>query len=220
MNDATTLWIIEDDDDMLSYLKKYLNRYQDLCCTGSYSNCEAALAALDQKETPQVLLIDLGLPGMSGIEGIREFKKRVPDIEPLVFTVDDSREKVFEAIQAGASGYLLKTASVEEIADGCRKVAGGAASLDEHIARMMLNAFRKNGTDKPLKKKQQTEHNLTPRELEILKLLAEGYYIKEIVDQLGIRQVTVAFHCTNLYKKLHAQSQRSAIHEARKRGIL
>ena len=81
---------------------------------------------------------------MSGIEGIREFKKRVPEIEPLVFTVDDSREKVFSAIQAGASGYLLKTASIEEIADGCRKVADGAASLDEHIARMMLNTFRKS----------------------------------------------------------------------------
>ena len=126
MNDITTLWIIEDDEDMLSYLKKYLNRYKDLQCTEAFTNCENALAAIDRKSPPRILLIDLGLPGMNGIEGIREFKKRLPQIEPIVFTIDDSREKVFEAIRAGASGYLLKTASVAEIAAGCRKVADGA----------------------------------------------------------------------------------------------
>ena len=137
-----------------------------------------------------------------------------------MLTIDDSREKVFDAIQAGASGYLLKTADADDILDGCRKIAAGAASLDENIARMMLNVFRKTGAAKPPANKEKVEHNLTDRELEILQMLADGYFVKEIVDQLGISSRTVNFHCTNLYKKLHASSQRSAIHEARRRGIL
>lgn len=220
MKKTTTIWIIEDNTRLRNYLGKYINMSGDLSCTGTFPNCETALGALGSEPAPDILLIDLGLPGMSGIEGIRKFKERIPDIEPLVLTVDDSREKVFEAIQAGASGYLLKTADVEDIIDGCRKVAEGGASLDENVARMMLNTFRKNGAANLAKKKESTEHDLTERELEILQLLAEGYYVKQIEDQLGISARTVKFHCNNLYKKLHAHSQRSAVFEARRRGIL
>lgn len=221
MLNATTVWIIEDNTRLRNYLSKYINLSKDLSCTGTFPNCETALGTLNTEPAPQILLIDLGLPGMSGIEGIRKFKEQVPGIEPLVLTVDDSREKVFQAIQAGASGYLLKTADVEDIIDGCRKVADGAASLDENVARMMLNTFRKTGVDKPARKKEPAEqHNLTERELEILQLLAEGYYVKQIVDQLGISSRTVKFHCSNLYKKLHANSQRTAIVEAQRRGII
>lgn len=218
MKKATTVWIIEDNEHVLVYLQKYVNESEDLQCTKIFTHCEAALEALDSEPAPQILLIDLGLPGMSGVEGIREFKKRIPEIEPLVFTIDDSREKVFEAIQAGASGYLLKTADVDEIIDACRSIARGEASLDGNIARMMLNTFRKDGTIKP--KKEASEHNLTDRELEILQLLSDGYYAKEIMDKLGVSKSTVSFHCNNLYKKLHATSQRTAITEARRRGIL
>ena len=220
MKDTTTVWVIEDNERLRGYLKKYINQTKDLKCTGAFSNCESALAVLDSDPAPQILLIDLGLPGMSGIEGIRVFKERAPEIEPLVLTVNDTREKVFEAIQAGASGYMLKSASMDEIVEGCRKVAGGGASLDENIARMMLNAFRKTGAIKPAKKEEEADHNLTDRELEILQLLADGYYVKEIVDMLDISTNTVKFHCKNLYAKLHAQSQRNAISEARRRGIL
>lgn len=220
MTDEITIWIIEDNEHVLGYLNKYINQSTELLCTNTFTNCEAALAALDHEPAPHILLIDLGLPGMNGIEGIREFKKRVPDIEPLVFTIDDSRDKVFEAIQAGASGYLLKTAEVDEIVDACKKIARGEASLDGNIAKMMLNAFRKSGASKQPKKKTADNHNLTERELEILQLLADGYYIKEIVDKLGISRSTVSFHCNNLYKKLHASSQRTALAEAHKRGIL
>ena len=220
MLNATTVWIIEDNTRLRNYLGKYINMSKDLSCTGTYPNCETALGALNTEPAPRILLIDLGLPGMSGIEGIRRFKERAPEIEPLVLTVDDSREKVFQAIQAGASGYLLKTDDVEDIIDGCRRVAQGEASLDGNIARMMLNSLRKDHADKPATKDETAEHNLTERELEILQLLAEGYYVKQIEDQLGISARTVKFHCNNLYKKLHAHSQRSAIAEAQRRGIL
>jgi DNA-binding NarL/FixJ family response regulator len=209
----TRIWIIEDNLRLRRYLVKYLNEPDDLECTGDFSNCEDALEALNSVAPPHVLLIDLGLPGMRGAEGILEFKKRHPEIEALVLTVSNEREKVFEAITAGASGYLLKNASISEIEDSCRKVARGESSLDGAIARMMLGTFQNT-------KAKKVEHDLTERELEILQQLAAGLYGKEIAAALNISQATVNFHCGNLYKKLHVQSQRSAILEAKKRGIL
>ena len=220
MKARTTIWIIEDNTRLRNYLSKYINLSDDLRCTGAFPNCETALGALTGEPAPNILLIDLGLPGMSGIDGIRKFKEQVPAIEPLVLTVDDSRDKVFQAIQAGASGYLLKTDDVEDIIAGCRKVAQGEASLDGNIARMMLNSLRTEPGGKSDKKKKNTEHNLTERELQILQLLAEGYAVKQIEDQLGISSRTVKFHCGNMYKKLHANSQRTALAEAHRRGIL
>jgi DNA-binding NarL/FixJ family response regulator len=213
-----TVWIIEDNARFRGYLKEFFNETEDLRCTGDFSNCEDALANLNDSTAPCILLIDLGLPGMSGIQGIPEFKTRFPEIEILVLTVNNTREKVFEAISAGASGYLLKSTSFDEVTDGCRKIACGEASLDGSIARMMLDSFQNKKQILPSKKYK--EHNLTDRELEILKLLADGYYVKEITDKLEISQSTVKFHCHNLYRKLHAQSQRSAIYEAHRRGIL
>jgi DNA-binding NarL/FixJ family response regulator len=212
-DDVIRIWIIEDNIRLRRYLVKYLSEPDDLQCTGEFSNCEDALESLDSSLPPQVLLIDLGLPGMNGSAGISEFKRRHPEIEALVLTVSNERDKVFEAIAAGASGYLLKNASIGEIEEACRKLARGESSLDGAIARMMLGTFQKTNSKK-------VEHGLTDRELEILQQLADGFYCKEIAQTLGISQATVNFHCGNLYKKLHVQSQRSAILEAKKRGIL
>lgn len=209
----TRIWIVEDNARLRRYLVKYLSEPDDLQCTADFSNCEDALEALDSSLPPHILLIDLGLPGMNGSGGISEFKRRHPEIEALVLTVSNEREKVFEAIVAGASGYLLKNASIGEIEDACRKLARGESSLDGAIARMMLGTFQKTKT-------KQVEHGLTERELEILQQLAAGLYGKEIAQRLGISHATVNFHCGNLYKKLHVQSQRNAILEAKKRGIL
>jgi len=208
-----SVWIVEDNDRLREYLTRYLNEPNDFVCHGSFSNCEDALEALGKSAPPKVLLIDLGLPGMHGAHGISEFKRQVPEVEALVLTVNNDREQVFEAISAGASGYLLKSASFREITEACRKVASGESSLDGGIARMMLGAFQKA-------KPKSAEHNLTKRELQILECLAEGLYCKEIASDLKISESTVNFHCSNLYKKLHVQSQRGAIKEAKKRGIL
>lgn len=210
---VTRIWIIEDNLRLRHYLVKYLGEPDDLHCTGAFSNCEDALEALETSPPPHVLLIDLGLPGMSGSGGIIEFKRRHPEIEVLVLTVSNERDKVFEAISAGASGYLLKNASIGEIETACRKLARGESSLDGAVARMMLGTFHTN-------KSKDVEHGLTERELEILQQLADGAYVKEIAHSLGISQATVNFHSGNLYKKLHVQSQRGAILEAKKRGIL
>lgn len=212
-DEITSIWIVEDNARLRRYLVKFLNEPSDLRCLGDFSNCEEALGALEGSPAPQVLLIDLGLPGMGGLAGISEFKKRQPEIEVLVLTVSNEREKVFEAIKAGASGYLLKNASISEIENACRKLARGESTLDGSITRMMLGTFQKNNPER-------VEHNLTARELEVLQLLSEGLFGKEIAQELGISQATVNFHCGNLYKKLNVQSQRSAIHEAKQRGIL
>ncbi|MGJ8725719.1 MAG: LuxR C-terminal-related transcriptional regulator [Roseibacillus sp.] len=212
-DNITRIWIVEDNARLRRYLVKYLSEPEDLHCTGNFSNCEDALEALEACPPPQVLLIDLGLPGMSGSKGITEFKRKCPEIEALVLTVSNEREKVFEAIAAGASGYLLKNAAIDEIEEACRKLARGESSLDGAIARMMLGTFQE-------KKSKSSDHGLTDREFEVLNHLAEGLYGKEIADKLGISTATVNFHCGNLYKKLHVQSQRSAILEAKKRGIL
>jgi DNA-binding NarL/FixJ family response regulator len=214
LRDAVTrIWIIEDNVRLRHYLVEYLSEPDDLQCTGNFSSCEDALEALDSGLPPQVILIDLGLPGMSGSDGIREFKRRHWEIEALVLTVSSEPDKVFEAISAGASGYLLKNASIGEIEEACRKLARGESSLDGAIARMMLTSFQKA-------KSKVVDHGLTDREFDILKKLGAGLYGKEIAQMLGITQATVNFHCGNLYKKLHVQSQRSAVIEARKRGIL
>lgn len=210
---VTRIWIVEDNLRLRRYLVKYLSEPDDLECTGDFSNCEDALEALESSLPPHVLLIDLGLPGMSGSGGISEFKRRHPEIEALVLTVSNERAKVFEAITAGASGYLLKNASIGEIETACRKLARGESSLDGAIARMMLGTFQMTNP-------KTVEHSLTERELEILQQLAAGLYVKEIAHSLGISHATVNFHCGNLYKKLHVQSQRGAILEAKKRGIL
>ena len=202
MNDATTLWIIEDNEYFRNNLKKCINEFEDLECTGAFSNCEAALAALDNQPPPAILLIDIGLPGMNGIEGIRACKKG------------------FEAIRAGASGYLLKTATLADIVEGCRKVAAGGASLNEDIARMVLNAMRSNGTVKKSAMKKQDDEVLTEREIEILQLLAEGHPAKRIGEMLGISINTVRYHNKNIYRRLQAQSQTKALYEARRRGLI
>jgi DNA-binding NarL/FixJ family response regulator len=195
------------------YLVKYLNEPDDLQVTGDFSNYEDAFGMLEHSPPPQVLLIDLGLPGMSGSKGITEIKRLHPEIEVLVLTVSNERDKIFEAITAGASGYLLKNASIDEIEEACRKLARGESSLDGAIARMMLGTFQEENP-------KNVEHDLTERELEILQQLGVGLYVKEIAHKFGISAATVNFHCSNLHKKLDVQSQRNAVLEAKKRGII
>ncbi|MBF0196494.1 MAG: response regulator transcription factor [Planctomycetes bacterium] len=214
IQEDVNLWIVEDNSHLRTYLHKYLNEQDNLVCSMHFSNMEALLDALNEHSHPHLILTDLGLPGMSGSDGIRRIKEMAPKIEILVLTVHEDREKVFDAINAGASGYLLKNTSIHEIAEGCLKVSRGEASLDGLIARMMLNSFQDNS------KTQESEIKLTKRELEILNLLAEGFMAKEIAQKLYVSMSTVSFHSSNIYKKLHVSNQRGAIHEARKHGLL
>ncbi|MBF0197313.1 MAG: response regulator transcription factor [Planctomycetes bacterium] len=207
------IWLVEDNELLRQHLHTNMESDERVRKVLSFPCMEHALKALEKEDPPQVLLSDLGLPGMDGAEGIKLFKEKCPDLEALVLTVYDDREKVFEAIQAGASGYLLKDSTLEDIVEGCIKVARGESILDGMIARMMLNTFQK-------KKNVPSDLRLTPREMDILNGLAKGQYMKEIAYELGIKFTTVNFHCDNLYKKLHVSSQREAITKAKRMGIL
>ncbi len=170
-----------------------------------FSTCEAALTALTKATAhPEVIILDLGLPGMSGLEGLRLFKKASPQTEILIFTVFDDRERVFEAICAGASGYLLKSESLERIVAAVREVKCGGAPMTPEIARIVLDRFSRM-------KPAQSAIELSTRERDLLRLLADGLTKKEIADQLALSLHTVDNYLRRIYGKLHVNTLGGAV---------
>jgi DNA-binding NarL/FixJ family response regulator len=156
--------------------------------------------------------MDLGLPGMGGVEGIRKLRTFAPKITVVVLTVFEEKKIVFQALDAGAAGYLLKTATGPEIIQGLKQVFMGGATLSPSIAKLMLEQFHKPSPSK--------DFHLTEREVEVLEELAKGLAIKEIADVLGISRSTVATHLEKIYTKLHVQSQSGAVAKALRSGII
>jgi DNA-binding NarL/FixJ family response regulator len=156
--------------------------------------------------------MDLGLPGMSGVEGIRKLAVLAPDIAVLVITVFSDKEKVLHALDAGAAGYLLKTATGPEIIRGVEQAFQGGAPLSAAVAKIVLDEIRK-----PL---LNEAFNLSEREVEVLEQLALDLSVKEIAEKLGISRRTAAFHLENIYRKLHVQSQSGAVAKALRSGII
>lgn len=185
-----------------------------MTCPQSFSSCEGALAAIGREPAPDVILLDVGLPGMDGIEGIGELKKLSPATHAIILTVFDDQEKVFKAICAGASGYLLKTSPVEEITAGIRDVMKGGAPMNGRIAKMVLAMFSK------IAPQPSDDYGLTEREHEILHLMVEGLIKKEIADRLDISFHTVDSHLRNIYTKLHVNSQTGAVAKALREGLV
>ena len=170
------------------------------------------------RDRPQLILIDLSLPGITGIEGLEKIKALFPEILFMVLTGSDQQQDIFNAISKGASGYLLKNTSIELIISGIEDIIAGGASLDPHVASMVLGAFKP--TNKKKKQASKTEHDLTDREVEVLELLAEGKAIKEISHQMSLSSHTIKFHVANTYKKLNVQSQAGAVAKGIRKGII
>lgn len=209
-----TVWLIEDNRTFRETVARVINETGDMACTQYFSNCEEALGALDRERTPDVILLDVGLPGMSGIEGIGRIREADPDCHAIVLTVFDDQEKVFRAICAGASGYLLKTSPVEEITAGIRDVMRGGAPMNGRIAKMVLAMFSK------IAPKPSADYDLTSREKEILILMVEGLIKKEIAHRLQISFHTVDSHLRNIYTKLQVNSQAGAVAKALREGLV
>ena len=205
--------IIEDNSAYRKAVGYALSEVDDIETSGSWSSWETARPDLEKKETPHVLLMDLGLPGIGGLEAIPLIRKINPSIQVLVLTEFDDKPKVFQAISEGASGYLLKTGSVDEIITGIREVVAGGAPLNARIARMVLTTFSKITPRDP-------DTILTARETEVLKLLSEGFIKKEAADQLDISYHTVDMHVRNIYQKLQVHNLSGAVSKAIKRGLL
>ena len=205
--------IVEDVERIRSGIARLIDQTPGMCITGSFASMEEALAAMET-EAPDVLLADIGLPGLSGIAGVRRLKQRHPALAVLMLTVYDDNEHIFEAVCAGASGYLLKDTPPERLREAIRELAAGGAPMTPSIARKVITLFQRTAAG------QQAGLNLTPREIEVLRLLADGHSYKTAADTLGGSMDTFRFHIRNTYEKLHVHSKSEAVSRAFKSGIL
>jgi DNA-binding NarL/FixJ family response regulator len=199
-----TVSIVEDNRQVRESLAVLLNGGGNTRCVGAYSSGEDALAGVVQKN-PDVVLMDINLPGMSGIECVRRVKAQLPKTQILMFTMYEDDEKIFQSLVAGASGYLVKRTSPAELLKAIEEVHSGASPMSGKIARTVVEYFQKLRTEIP----KQTY--LSKREEEILILLAKGYRYKEIADALAIGFETVRSHLKNIYEKLHVTSRTEAV---------
>lgn len=190
-----------------------LIRTSGLECVGAWGSMEDALAA-PLAPPPEVVLLDLGLPGMSGIEGIAALRKRCPGAAILVLTVYEDNDRVFRALCAGANGYLLKNTPPAKLLESIRDAVSGGAPMSPEIARLVVEIFRK------FHPPERAQYNLTPNELRLLKLLVEGHSYKTAAAELSVSINTVAFHIQNIYGKLQVHSKSEAVARALNENLL
>ena len=199
--------IVEDLDAVRNGLKDFISLSTDFLVVGVFKTGEEALAELP-KISPDIVIMDINLPGMNGIECIRRVKDKSPGTQFMMFTVYENDEKVFEALKAGASGYLLKNTGLLEIVESVKELYDGGSPMSANIARKLVNLVRDTG------KETAFMNVLSNRENEILQVLAKGLLYKEIANQLQITTGTVRVHIHKIYEKLHVQNRTEAINKA------
>lgn len=196
--------VVEDDPALRENLLHFLAQAPDLQCVSEHATAEDALARLPEVK-PDVVLMDINLPGLSGIDCVRRLKARLPQTQVLMVTVYDDGDRVFKALLAGASGYLLKANIASDIVPAVREVMAGGAPLSPFIARKVVQFFQAQPPP------PRDDAGLTPREREVLGLLARGLTYKEIAAQLGLSMDTIRRHCHNIYGKMHVASRTEAV---------
>jgi DNA-binding NarL/FixJ family response regulator len=199
-----TVVVVEDDIRLQEHLIKMLDVPEDITCLCAVSSAEEALEKIPSYR-PDVVLMDINLPGISGIDCIRDLKKKLPRLEVVMLTAYDVDDNIFRALKEGASGYLLKTSTPDDIYNAIRDVYSGGAPFSSHIARKVAHYFR---AEKDI---QDENEKLTPREKDVLRLLASGYIYKEVADQLDITMETVRTYVKRICLKLHVRSKVEAI---------
>ena len=211
---SSVVWIVEDHPDLRTTLQEAL----EVSACGhveAFASCEASLKELQTPNTPRpdVIILDIGLPGMSGLEGLSKYKDLSPATDIVMFTVFDDRQRVFEAICAGASGYLLKSEPLERIVAAVEEVTAGGAPMTAEIARSVLNRFSQLAPSK-------TDSDLSDREREVLTLLADGLTKKEIAVRLALSLHTVDNYVRRIYTKLHVNTVGGAVAKAIREGLV
>jgi DNA-binding NarL/FixJ family response regulator len=196
--------IVEDDSGLRQQLEQILKHAERATCVGSYCSAEDALEQINQAK-PDVVLMDINLPGRSGIECVGHLRKVLPEVHVIKLTIYEDSDRIFKALQAGADGYLVKSSPTETLLDAIDDVYKGGSPMSSQIARKVVRQFRQSETE------SNEADNLAPRERQVLDLLAGGYVYKEIADQMGIGIETVKTYVKSICKRLHVRNRMEAV---------
>ncbi|MGD0252842.1 MAG: response regulator transcription factor [Verrucomicrobiota bacterium] len=196
--------IVEDNDKLRGTLARVLNRAEGFHCASQYANAEDALKDLPQVR-PEVVLMDINLPGMNGVECVRQLRTLLPEIQVMMLTVYEDTENIFNALAAGASGYLLKRTSSKELLEAIQDLRRGGSPMTMHIARKVVQSFQRSAAS------AQATENLSEREQQVLDLLSQGLMYKEIADKLSISYETVHTYIRRIYEKLQVRTRTEAV---------
>jgi RNA polymerase sigma factor (sigma-70 family) len=196
--------IVEDNDKLRGTLARVLNRTEDFRCVSDYGSAEDALKQLPHVR-PDVVLMDINLPGMNGVECVRQLKQLLPQTQVMMLTVYEDTENIFNALTAGASGYMLKRTSTKELLEAIQEVHRGGSPMTMHIARKVVQSFQRTKAMAP------ATENLSEREQQVLDLLSQGLMYKEIADKLAISYETVHTYIRRIYEKLQVRTRTEAV---------
>ena len=196
--------VVEDNRGLRDELTNLLSTAPDVNCIGAFASAEEALQRIPER-WPDVVLMDIGLPGMSGIDCVSELKRRNPALQIIMVTVYEDSERIFKALMSGANGYLLKSKSTEHLLDAVRDLGSGGAPMSSQIARKVVQHFH------DISARNREKSVLSPKEQRVLGLLAEGYIYKEIGEEMKIAAETVRTHVKNICHKLHVRNRLEAI---------
>jgi DNA-binding NarL/FixJ family response regulator len=210
MPNPTNISIVEDNDQLRGTLARLLDREEGFHCVSNYADAETALVGLPN-DRPDVVLMDINLPGMNGVECVRRLKQILPATLPVMLTAYEDTENIFNALAAGAAGYLLKRAPRAELLDAIREVCHGGSPMTPHIARLVVQSFQKAAPSAP------ATENLSSREQEVLDCLSKGFLYKEIAEKLGISYETVHTYIRRIYEKLQVRTRTEAVAKFLKR---
>ncbi|HZL12752.1 MAG TPA: response regulator transcription factor [Verrucomicrobiae bacterium] len=199
-----TVSIVEDNDKLRETLARVLNRAEGFRCVSQYANAEDALKDLPQTK-PDVVLMDINLPGINGVKCVQQLKKILPQIQVMMLTVYEDTENIFNALAAGANGYMLKRTSSRELLEAIQEVHRGGSPMTMHIARKVVQSFQQTAAT------ASTTENLSEREQQVLDLLSKGLMYKEIADKLGISYETVHTYIRRIYEKLQVRTRTEAV---------
>jgi DNA-binding NarL/FixJ family response regulator len=204
--------IVEDNNRVRNSLARLIELSAGFACVSEHSSGEDALAALP-KTRPDVVLMDINLPGMNGVECVRQLKPLLPATQIVMLTVYENTDLIFQALAAGATGYLLKQTPPAELLAAVREVRGGGSPMTGHIARKVVASFQQASNS------SREFENLTPREKQVLDFLAKGFLYKEIAEAMAISYDTVHTHIRKIYEKLHVRSRTEAVAKHLGRGV-
>jgi DNA-binding NarL/FixJ family response regulator len=214
MTEAQTIKValVEDQREIRDGLAQLINATPGFGCSGAYASMEEALDKLP-KNVPDLLLSDIGLPGIDGIRGVSILKERYPELVILMLTVYDDNERIFDALCAGASGYLLKKTPWVKLVESLKEAVDGGSPMSPEVARRVINLFRE------IKPPKEANYELTPHEVRLLRMLVEGHSYKTAASELHVSVNTIKFHLRHIYDKLQVHTKSEAVAKALRHGL-